>query len=87
MKVTVIHGYLLFTPPDDDLTPFLFSGGGGSVNTGKYKGENWGDDDESQQDIRWIVFVCVFLRLCLCETMKVNRAQSGHKFSQESQVH
>ena len=52
MKVTVIHGYLLFTPPDDDLTPFLFSGGGGSVNTGKYKGENWGDDDESQQDLR-----------------------------------
>ena len=61
MKVTVIHGYLLFTPPDDDLTPFLFSGGGGSVNTGKYKGENWGDDDESQQDIRWIGFVCVFV--------------------------
>ena len=24
------------------------------MNTGKYKGENWGDEDESQQDIRWI---------------------------------
>ena len=26
--------------------------GGGSVNTGKYKAENWGEEDESQQDIR-----------------------------------
>ena len=30
---------------------YVFTGSG-SVNTGKYKAENWGEEDESQQDIR-----------------------------------
>ena len=31
---------------------YVFTGSG-SVNTGKYKAENWGEEDESQQDIRY----------------------------------
>ena len=30
---------------------YVFTGSG-SVNTGKYKADNWGEEDESQQDIR-----------------------------------
>ena len=59
------EGTMLTCYLPNDLPSIFLSGGGGSVNTGKYKGENWGDDDESQQDIRYTGCFCLFHRLCL----------------------